>query len=281
MSEFDLVYAELLSSVMLSKGYVNKRTGHQVKAEAGALFGITANPLLQLRDIKPLWFVVETVASIAGCRDLDLFHEFGLKAWDKFADIKGNVESMYGWRWRSHFNRDQFLDLLTGLGKDNSTRHGVLITWDPANDGLYREQVSNVPCVVAWHFHVINNGLHLTVMQRSGDLVVGVPHDIASAWLLLELMAAHLLLDVGSLTYVISNAHIYDSHYKLVNEMLDNAKHMREVGGRHSTPKVQPSMGCIESILSGNCVDVVNKLYSFILSAYEPMPTTVRPEVIL
>jgi thymidylate synthase len=148
------------------------------------------------------------------------FLEKYTKIWDDFTNPGGVVTAAYGYRWRSHFGRDQLGKLVDLLEKDPSSRHGVVVAWDPSSDGLGGISKKNVPCPYTFTVNIIGGRLHLHNMIRSNDVVLGLPHDAAGFSLLLAFLAQRLGVLPGIYTHSISNAHVYDVHYDAVKELI-------------------------------------------------------------
>ena len=232
INSFDIDYARALNIIMAARPDINKRTGKRVRAVHGIVFhGRQTDrgglfPILSLRDIRPLWACAEAVWFLSGSKDPKWMEHFGFKAWSKFTDFDGSVHSATGWRWRNWFGVDQLNALINKLENDVSSRQCVLQSWDPKTDLL--NPGPNVPCLVSWHLHTIDNKLNLSVFQRSADMFFGLPHDILGARIIQELIAARLHLHVGSIMYAISNAHLYEDQWEAAEEMMARADGISE-----------------------------------------------------
>jgi thymidylate synthase len=132
----------------------------------------------------------------------------------------GVVTVAYGYRWRKHFGRDQLGLLVDLLKKDPSSRHGVVITWDPAGDGLGGTQKKNVPCPYTFTVNIIGGKLHLHNIVRSNDMVLGFPSDVAGFALLQCILAQKLGVSPGVYSHSISNAHVWDNQYEAASELI-------------------------------------------------------------
>ncbi len=129
------------------------------------------------------------------------------------------VTVAYGYRWRKHFGRDQLKLLIDLLEKEPSSRHGVVMAWDPSQDGLSLFKKKNVPCPYTFTVNIIGGRLHLHNMVRSNDMILGCPHDAAGFALLQCILAQKLGVKPGVYSHSISNAHVYDVHYAAVKEI--------------------------------------------------------------
>ncbi len=225
MAQFDKTYQDMLRNIV-KKGVreVNKRTGHEVSALPGLHFSHDIEkdgfPLLTLRKIPIKMFVAEQIWFISGARKpADFLREF-TKIWDAFTNPADTVTVAYGYRWRKHFGRDQLGNLVKHLQKDNTSRHGVVVTWDPSSDGLGGTLRKNVPCPYSFTVNIIGGRLHLHNIVRSNDMVLGFPADVAGFALLQCVLAQKLGVKPGIYSHSISNAHVYDNQYEAVKEML-------------------------------------------------------------
>lgn len=225
MNAFDKTYQEMLKRIM-KEGVteVNKRTGHEVKAIPGLHFshdiGRDGFPLLTLRKIPIKMFVAEQIWFVSGSRKpADFLRDF-TKIWDVFTNPADTLTVAYGYRWRKHFGRDQLGMLVKHLKKDPTSRHGVVITWDPSGDGLGGTSRANVPCPYSFTVNIIGGRLNLHNIVRSNDMVLGFPSDVAGFALLQMMLAEKLGVEPGVYSHSISNAHVYDNQYDAVKEML-------------------------------------------------------------
>jgi len=225
MAKFDQIYQEMLKRIV-KEGIKekNERTGHEVKALPGLHFSTDLEkdgfPLLTLRKIPVKMFVAEQIWFIAGSRKPEDFLRQHTKIWDVFTNPADVVTVAYGYRWRKHFGRDQLKLLIDLLEKEPSSRHGVVVTWDPSSDGLGVTNRKNVPCPYTFTVNIIGGRLNLHNIVRSNDMVLGFPSDVAGFALLQHVLAQKLKVKPGIYSHSISNAHIYDNQYTAVKEML-------------------------------------------------------------
>lgn len=279
-TEFDIYYADALEILLQQDASENKRTGAKVKAAHGFTFytSPTCLPLLTLRDIKPLWACAEAVWFMSGKSDSAFMKKFGFKVWDKFADESGHVASATGHRWREHFKVDQLKDLIGKLSLDKTNRQGVLVSWDPVEDTL--RPGKNVPCVDMWHFHVINDMLHMSVLQRSGDMYFGVPHDIFGSRLVQLFLSAGLGVKPGAISYTISNAHLYEDQWPAAREMITRLKEMRRKGASIKYPKdIRVTRDEFLSAMVGDDT-LPLKIAERVAKIYDPWPNILGPKLV-
>lgn len=219
MSAFDRQYQKVLRDI-LKNGVeeLNKRTGHKTKIIPGVYFQIDDGfPLLTLRKIPLRIFTAEMVWYLMGSRLPSEFLQKFTKIWDDFTNINGVVSTSYGYRWRRHFGRDQIGEALKLLKKDPSSRQAVVVTWDPADDGLTNtltvRKKMNVPCPFSFVINITAGKLNLYSVARSTDMILGLPHDVAGFALLQRILAACLGYKIGRYVFTTAHAHIYDNHY--------------------------------------------------------------------
>lgn len=224
MAKFDQIYQNLLQQIMDDgTREMNERTGHETAALPGLTFSLDIKedgfPLLGLRKIPIKLFVAEQIWFISGARKPADFLRDYTRIWDDFTNPGDVVTVAYGYRWRRHFGRDQLQKLVELLSEEPSSRHGVVVTWDPSSDGLGGVSKSNVPCPFTYTVNIIGGKLNLHNVVRSNDMVLGFPHDVAGFALLQCVLAQRLGVEVGVYTHTISNAHVYDIHYDAVKEL--------------------------------------------------------------
>ncbi len=223
MTTFDRVYLETLGRIYREGETVqSERTGFATKAIPGVTYELNPAagfPLLTVRKMFPKFFCAETVWFVAGHKHAGFLQQF-TKGWDAFLEADGTVETAYGYRWRHHFGRDQLIDLVEHLREEPTSRQGVVMMWDPRDDGLRAPKKKNVPCPFTWTANIIGNKLNLHLIVRSNDMVLGNPNDVADFALLQAMIAQELGVAVGKLTVSISHAHIYENQYQAVEDIL-------------------------------------------------------------
>ncbi len=224
MTTFDTIYQGLLRKI-LDEGVedLNQRTGHRTKSLPGLTFQIDLEkegfPVLTLRKNPIKSPIAEQVWFLSGDKDTEFLRKY-TKMWDEFIEPDGTISSAYGYRWKNHFKRDQLGKLVELLKGDPSSRHGVIVTWDPGDDGYGGTPKKNVPCPFAFTVNIIGGRLHLHNVIRSNDMILGCPFDTFGFALLQCILAQELGVRPGIYTHTISNAHIYDIHYEGAKELL-------------------------------------------------------------
>jgi thymidylate synthase len=223
MFNFSNDYCSIISRIMhMGIEEANTRTGMKTKSLPGITIQVDLAkefPLLTARSIRVENFVAEMMWFLSGNTNTNVFLNKHTKIWDSFTDDEGYVETAYGYRWRNFFGRDQIDALVNLLQADKSSRHGVIITWDPATDGLGGTPKKNVPCPYTFTVNIIGGRLHLHNIIRSNDMILGCPTDVAGFSFLALILAQKLGVEPGIYTHSISNAHIYENHYEAANEL--------------------------------------------------------------
>jgi thymidylate synthase len=267
MARFDEIYQEMLSRILTEGGReVNKRTGHETAAVPGLSFSLDLGkdgfPLLTLRKIPTKIFIAEQIWFISGARKPEDFLRDFTRIWDDFTNPGDVVTVAYGYRWRRHFGRDQLGMLVELLQKDPSSRHGVIVTWDPSSDGLGGVSKGNVPCPYTFTVNIIDGRLNLMNVVRSNDMILGFPHDVAGFALLQLILAQKLGVKPGVYSHIIANAHVYDIHYEAAQMMMER-------------PTAHPK---IKLALPPNCFDraekkdheLVDEINNTLIGQYKP-----------
>ncbi len=233
MTNFDLKYQAVIKQIMETgiEEY-HERTGKKVKALPGVQFQIDIEtegfPILTLRKNPFKSAIAETLWFISGEKDPTFLRKF-TKMWDLFMEEDGTIAAAYGYRWRHAFGRDQLGKLIELLQKDPSSRHGVIITWDPKDDGYGGTPKKNVPCPFTYTVNIIGGRLHLHNIIRSNDMMLGCPFDTFGFSLLMCILAQKLGVRPGIYTHSISNAHIYENHYEGAQEIMRRTNNHKNI----------------------------------------------------
>ena len=222
-------YREALSRI-ISYGYDREdRTGTGTRE----LFGIqmefhnvgTDFPLLTGKRTHWPSIVAELTWFMKGLTNIDYLHEHGCTIWDEWADDEGNVGPVYGRQWRSwggisHESQgpDQIANLMRGLKDDPYSRRHIVSAWN-VDDLPF---MNLPPCHLLWQCYVRDGGyLDLMMTQRSADMFLGVPFNIASYAALMHCIARPLGMEPGRLVVNLGCAHIYHNHIKQTLDLLD------------------------------------------------------------
>lgn len=280
MTQFDTQYKEAVREIM-NNGYeeTNERTGHKIRIAPGITFRLNEGfPLLTLRKIPTKLFIAEMIWFISGSNNPDDFVNKFTPIWKDFTEVDGTVAAAYGYRWRHHFGRDQLGQLVKHLEQEPHSRQAVVVTWDPAADGLYGEglkatRVKNVPCPFTFTVNIVGNKLHLHNIVRSNDMMLGSPHDVAGFALLQYILAAKLGVKPGMLTHSISNAHIYDVHYSQAWELLER-------DNKHPEIMIDPQADWFDRAEKRD-ESLVDEIFNLLNKQYHPLPVLEGMKIVL
>ncbi len=217
-------YLELLRQVLNEGVRKQDRTGvgtlsvfgAQLRFDLRAGFPLVTTKKLHLRSIihELLWF-------LSGDSNIHYLHEHGVTIWDEWADPNGDLGPIYGvqWRaWRTADGRciDQLAHTIEQLRRDPDSRRMVISAWNVGE----LEQMRLPPCHLLFQFHVTNGALSCQLYQRSADLFLGVPFNIASYALLTHLVAQQTDLAVGEFIWTGGDCHLYLNHLEQVGLQL-------------------------------------------------------------
>jgi thymidylate synthase len=223
----DTQYEDLLRHVLATGTHKSDRTGtgtrsvfgHQLRYDLSAGFPLITTKRVHFKSIaiELLWF-------LRGEGNVKWLQENGVTIWDEWADANGDLGPVYGVQWRSWPTPDggaidQISQVLETLKRDPDSRRMIVSAW---NVGLIAE-MALPPCHAMFQFYVADGRLSLQIYQRSADLFLGVPFNIASYALLVHLIAQQSDLTVGDLVWTGGDCHIYDNHHEQVTEQLSRA----------------------------------------------------------
>lgn len=228
MQNFNTAYHDLLGDLVSSPfSEVNERTGVEIKMIPGGYsFKIDLSdqtlPVTGSRKLFPHVAAAEIAWFIRGDQDTVFLNQHGVKIWDKFVEADGKtVEAAYGYRWRYAFDRDQLWCAIEALRKNSTDRRIWVQAWDPRVDGLGAAGQKNVPCPVGFTLSLVDGLLHSSLFIRSSDVFVGLPYDVMGHAMLMAVVAASVgAMGLGSMHVTLAHAHLYKSHYDMVDAAL-------------------------------------------------------------
>jgi thymidylate synthase len=170
-------------------------------------------PLLTTKRVHFKSIVLELAWFLRGETNVRWLQERGCTIWDEWADENGELGPVYGRQWRSWAapdgrSIDQIANLLAGLKANPDSRRHIVTAWNPADV----EAMALPPCHCLFQFHVAGGRLSCQLYQRSADVFLGVPFNIASYALLTHLLAKAAGLGVGELVITLGDAHLYLNH---------------------------------------------------------------------
>ena len=190
--------------------------GHQMRFDLGAGFPLLTTKKLHTRSIihELLWFV-------KGDTNIRYLQENGVSIWDEWADENGDLGPVYGKQWRRWQGPDgqtidQLSDLIQMIRTTPESRRLMLSAWNPVD-------VPNMalpPCHCLFQFFVADGRLSCQLYQRSADIFLGVPFNIASYALLTHMIAAVTSLEPGDFVHTLGDAHLYANHFDQAREQL-------------------------------------------------------------
>jgi len=227
-------YLDLMQHVLENGHQKSDRTGtgtlsvfgYQMRFDLAAGFPMLTTKKLHLRSIihELLWF-------LSGDTNIRYLKENGVSIWDEWADENGDLGPVYGYQWRSWPTPDgrqvdQIQNLLTSLRETPDSRRHIVSAWNVA----YVEEMALPPCHALFQFYVADGKLSCQLYQRSADIFLGVPFNIASYALLTLMLAQVLDLEPGDFVHTLGDAHLYSNHLDQVRLQLSR------------TPKTLPSM---------------------------------------
>ena len=217
-------YLELLERVLDQGTPKEDRTGtgtlsvfgHQMRFDLAAGF-----PLVTTKKVHVPAVVGELLWFIRGDSNVRWLQEHGVTIWDEWADENGDLGPVYGHQWRSWptpdgGHVDQLAAVIDGLRADPDSRRHVVSAWNVAD----LPAMALAPCHALFQFYVADGRLSCQLYQRSGDLFLGVPFNIASYALLTHMVAQVTDLDVGDFVHTLGDAHLYANHLEQAREQL-------------------------------------------------------------
>ncbi|MCP4380988.1 MAG: thymidylate synthase [Hyphomicrobiales bacterium] len=183
--------------------------GHQMRFPLSDGFPIVTTKKVHLKSIihELLWF-------LAGDTNIDYLNRNGVRIWDEWADDEGNLGPVYGAQWRAWPKPDggaidQIRQVVEGIRSTPDSRRLIVTAWNPADV----DRMALPPCHCLFQFYVADGKLSCQLYQRSADIFLGVPFNIAS-YALLTLMMAHVCgLEPGDFIHTLGDAHLYRNHF--------------------------------------------------------------------
>jgi thymidylate synthase len=220
-------YLDLMEHVLADGVEKHDRTGtgtlsvfgHQLRCDLTKGFPLLTTKKLHLKSIiyELLWF-------LAGDTNVRYLNEHGVTIWDDWADERGDLGPIYGRQWRSWPSRDggtidQIGNLVTAIRRNPDSRRLIVTAWNPADI----DQMALPPCHCLFQFYVAEGRLSCQLYQRSADVFLGVPFNIASYALLTMMVAQVSGLQVGEFIHTFGDAHLYLNHIEQARLQLARA----------------------------------------------------------
>ena len=254
------VYHDLLRHVLQHGNKKEDRTGtgtlsvfgYQMRFNLADGFPLLTTKKVHLKSIihELLWF-------LQGSTNIAYLKENGVRIWDEWADAQGNLGPVYGYQWRNWpkadgTHIDQIAQVVNAIKNNPDSRRLIVSAWNVADV----DQMKLPPCHAFFQFYVADGKLSCQLYQRSADIFLGVPFNIAS-YALLTMMAAQVCgLKLGDFVHTLGDAHIYTNHMEQVQEQL--TRDIRQLPKMH---------------MNANVSDIFSfKFEDFTLENYDPHP---------
>ena len=226
--------------------------GYQMRFDLSEGFPLLTTKKLHLRSIihELLWF-------LSGNTNISYLKENGVSIWDDWADENGGLGPVYGYQWRSWHapdgrQIDQIKNLVEQLKNNPDSRRHIVTAWNPADV----DDMALPPCHCLFQFYIADGKLSCQLYQRSADIFLGVPFNIASYALLTMMLAQVLELEPGDFVHTLGDAHLYLNHLEQAQTQISR------LPGALPTMKINPER---KDIFDFVCED-------FSLEDYEAQP---------
>jgi thymidylate synthase len=231
--------------------------GHQMRFDLSEGFPLVTTKKLHLRSIihELLWF-------IRGDTNIRYLHDNKVTIWDEWADENGDLGPVYGKQWRSWPGRngetiDQLADVIRRIKSSPDSRRLLVTAWNPADV----DEMALPPCHCLFQFYVVNGKLSCQLYQRSADVFLGVPFNIASYAMLTHMIAEVAGLGVGDFVHTLGDTHIYLNHLEQADLQLSRQ------------PKPLPQLTFARKVQ--NIEDF--RFEDFVVTGYEPHAAIAAP----
>lgn len=219
-------------------------------------------PLLTTKKVHMKSIIHELLWFINGDTNIKYLNDNGVTIWDEWANKDGELGPVYGKQWRSWHSSDgrvidQLSELIEGLKKNPDSRRHIISAWNVGD----LNKMALPPCHALFQFYVADGKLSCQLYQRSADVFLGVPFNIASYALFTMMIAQVCGYEAGEFIHTLGDAHIYTNHLEQVDLQLSRK------------PKVLPKM-----IINPNVKDILDFKYDdFSLTGYDPDPAIKAP----
>nr|WP_305085017.1 thymidylate synthase [Corynebacterium pseudogenitalium] len=253
-------YEDLLRDVLENGTDKGDRTGTGTRSVFGRQLRYDLSESFPLLTTKKVYFkgvVGELLWFLRGDSNVTWLQEHGVRIWNEWADENGELGPVYGVQWRSWptpdgQHVDQISRALELLREDPDSRRNLVSAWNVSE----LEHMALLPCHLLFQLYVADGKLSLQVYQRSADMFLGVPFNIASYALLAHMFAQQAGLEVGELIWTGGDCHIYNNHFDQVREQLS----------REPRPYPQLKLRKAESLFDYDFSDIE-------VVGYDPHPT--------
>ena len=263
-------YLDLVKHVLENGELKEDRTGTGTKSVFGYQMRFNLSdgfPMVTTKKLHLKSIIYELLWFLNGDTNIKYLKDNGVNIWNAWADSNGDLGPVYGFQWRNWNNDgiDQISNLINDLKNNPNSRRHLISAWNPSvlpdTSKSFETNVANgkaalPPCHAFFQFHVINGKLSCQLYQRSADIFLGVPFNIASYSLLTLMIAQVCDLELGDFIHTFGDAHIYSNHFEQMKLQLT-----RE-------PKKLPTIKINNEVK--NIFDF--KFEDFILENYDPHP---------
>lgn len=231
--------------------------GYQMRFDLNEGFPLITTKKIHIKSVihELLWF-------LKGDSNINYLKENGVTIWDEWADENGNLGPVYGYQWRSWTTPsgshiDQISQIIDMLKNSPDSRRIIVSAWNVSDI----EDMKLPPCHCLFQFYVVNNKLSCQMYQRSADMFLGVPFNIASYALLTMMIAQVCNFELGEFIHTLGDTHIYINHFEQVELQLSRK------------PRPYPQMQ-----INPNVKDILAfKFEDFTLVGYNPYPSIKAP----
>lgn len=259
------VYQDLLRHVLEHGHRKEDRTGTGTLSVFGyqMRFGLAEGfPLLTTKKVHLKSIIHELLWFLQGSTNIAYLKEHGVSIWDEWADEHGNLGPVYGYQWRNWpkpdgTHIDQITQVVDAIRKNPDSRRLIVSAWNVADV----DKMKLPPCHAFFQFYVADGKLSCQLYQRSADIFLGVPFNIASYALLTMMVAQVCGLKLGDFVHTLGDAHIYLNHLDQVNEQL--SREPRSLPSMRINPEVGDIFGF--------------RFEDFTLEHYDPYPAIKAP----
>lgn len=254
------VYLDLLKNIMENGVDREDRTGTGTRSIFGTQMRFNLNegfPLLTTKKVHLKSIIHELLWFISGSTNIKYLQENGVRIWNEWADENGDLGPVYGKQWRDFETPDgrhidQLSNAIDMIKNHPDSRRIIVCAWNPSDV----DKMALPPCHTLYQFYVANGKLSCQLYQRSADMFLGVPFNIASYSLLTMMVAKECNLQLGDFVWAGGDTHIYKNHFEQVELQLSR------------TPRALPTMD-----ITRKAPDIFSyKFEDFVLSGYDPYP---------
>jgi len=264
-------YIDLVTHVLKNGTPKGDRTGVGTKSIFGYQMRFDLNegfPLITTKKVHLKSIIYELLWFLKGDTNINYLNKNNVNIWNEWADENGNLGPIYGHQWRNWDNReiDQISELIQTLKTNPNSRRMLISAWNPSvlpdtnisfSDNVANGKVALPPCHAFFQFYVTDKKLSCQLYQRSADVFLGVPFNIASYTLLLLMIAQVTNLQPGEFIHTFGDAHIYNNHLEQIELQLSR------------TPRKLPKI-----LLNPDVKNIFDFTFEdFTLLDYDPHPT--------